>query len=204
MKHIFIASSNPGKLRDFAAVATKHGVQVDLLPEFKSIPEAIEDGITFEENARKKAEHYSRYAPGQVILADDSGLAVDYLGGEPGVRSARYAALTEHGNSDDDANNSLLLQKMAGVSEEQRGAEFVCVIAIAKDGTTLETFRGAARGQLLNALRGNGGFGYDPLFYFPSLGKTFAELSPQEKAGVSHRGAAFEKFLAWCDQQPNL
>ena len=204
MKHVLIASSNPGKLRDFAAVAARHGVEVALLPDFHSFPEAIEDGETFEENARKKAEHYSRFTPGEVVLADDSGLAVDYLKGDPGVRSARYAALTEHGNSDDRANNSLLLKRMEGVSDKDRAAQFVCVIAIARDGKTLQTFRGEAKGQLLHAARGNGGFGYDPLFYFPLLGKSFAELSPAEKAGVSHRGAAFEKFLTWCDQQREL
>lgn len=201
MKHVLIASSNPGKLRDFAAVAARHGVEVRLLPNFKAIPEAIEDGSTFEENARKKAEHYSQLAPGEVVLADDSGLAVDHLNGEPGVRSARYAALTEHGNSNDEANNSLLLQRMKDVPDDRRASQFVCVIAIARDGKTIATFRGEAHGRLLHAPRGNGGFGYDPLFYFASLGKTFAELSPEEKAGVSHRGAAFDRFLAWCDQQ---
>ena len=204
MKHVFIASSNPGKLRDFVAIAARHGVQVELLPDFHSYPEAIEDGSTFEENARKKAEHYSRYVAGQAILADDSGLAVDHLRGEPGVRSARYAASSEHGNSDDRANNSLLLDRMRGVPDPRRSAQFVCVIAIARDGSTLATFRGEATGRLLHEARGTGGFGYDPLFYFPELGKTFAQLDPSEKAKVSHRGAAFEKFLAWCDAQQEL
>jgi XTP/dITP diphosphohydrolase len=201
MKRVLIASSNRGKLRDFVAVAARHGVQVELLPDFHSLPEAIEDGETFDENARKKAEHYSRYAPGRVVLADDSGLSVDHLNGEPGVRSARYAATTEYGNSHDAANNALLIDRMKDVPDGQRQARFVCVIAIARDGKTLATFRGEARGQLLHARRGTGGFGYDPLFYFPALGKTFAELTPEEKAGVSHRGAAFEKFLEWCDKQ---
>jgi XTP/dITP diphosphohydrolase len=204
MKRVLIASSNPGKLRDFAAVAARHQVEVELLPDFRSLPEAVEDGETFEENARKKAEHYSRYAPGRVVLADDSGLEVGYLNGAPGVRSARYAATAEHGNSDDRANNSLLLQRMNGVPDDHRGAQFVCIIAIARDGETLASFPGEARGRLLHAPRGSGGFGYDPLFYFPSLDKTFAELTPPEKANVSHRGAAFEKFLAWCDQQGEI
>lgn len=204
MKRVVIASSNPGKLRDFAAVAERHGVTVELMPEFRSFPEAIEDGETFEENARKKAEHYSRHAPGLVVLADDSGLAVDHLNGDPGVRSARYAATSEHGNSDDAANNSLLLERMRGVPDEKRSVRFVCVIAVARDGRTLAEFRGEAKGQLLHALRGTGGFGYDPLFYFPELGKTFAELSPAEKAAVSHRGAAFAKFLDWCDCRQEL
>lgn len=201
MKHVLIASSNPGKLRDFAAVAARHGVEVALLPDFQSLPECIEDGATFEENARKKAEHYSLHAPGEVVLADDSGIEIDALGGAPGVRSARYAATTEHGNSDDVANNSLVLDRMKGVPEEKRTARFVCLIAIARDGRTFATFRGQAEGRILRELRGAGGFGYDPMFYFPALGKTFAELSPAEKAEVSHRGQAFQLFLEWCDRQ---
>ncbi len=204
MKHVFIASSNPGKLRDFSAVAARHGVQVELLPQFESFPECIEDGATFEENARKKAEHYSLHARGHVVLADDSGIEIDALDGAPGVRSARYAATSEHGNSDDKANNALVFERMKDVPEEKRTGRFVCVIAIAKDGKTIADFRGQAEGMILRELRGSGGFGYDPMFYFPSLGKTFAELSPAEKAAVSHRGKAFEKFLTWCDQQREL
>jgi XTP/dITP diphosphohydrolase len=204
MKHVLIASSNPGKLRDFSAVAARHDVEVELLPEFSSLPECIEDGATFEENARKKAEHYSLHAPGRVVLADDSGIAIDALGGAPGVRSARYAATTEHGNADDVANNALVLERMKDVPSEKRTGRFVCVISIAKDGKQIASFRGEAEGMILRELRGNGGFGYDPMFYFPSLGKTFAELSPAEKAAVSHRGKAFEQFLEWCDRQAEL
>lgn len=204
MKRVLIASSNPGKLRDFAAVAARHGVEIELLPHFKELPECIEDGETFEANAQKKAEHYSRFAPGRVVLADDSGLAVDYLNGAPGVRSARFATTSEHGNSDDRANNSLLLSKMQHVPDPQRGAQFVCVISIARDGKEIANFRGQAQGRLLRELRGSGGFGYDPLFLFPELGKTFAELSPEEKAKVSHRGKAFERFMEWCDRQTEV
>ena len=212
MKHIFIASSNPGKLRDFSAVAARHGVNVELLPEFRSLPLCVEDGATFEDNARKKAEHYSRHAAGQVVLADDSGIEIDALGGEPGVHSARYAAKTKthicqiqanvgHQKSDDDENNALVLGRMKDVPEEKRTGRFVCVIAIARDGRTIETFRGEAEGRILRELRGTGGFGYDPMFHFPALGKTFAQLSPAEKAEVSHRGKAFAKFLEWCDAE---
>ena len=201
MKHVLIASSNPGKLRDFAAVAARHGVEVALLPHFKSLPECIEDVATFEENARKKAEHYSRHAPGEVVLADDSGIEIDSLDGAPGVRSARYAAKSEHGNSDDVANNVLVLERMEDVPEEKRTGRFVCLIAIARDGKTIATFRGQAEGRILRELRGSGGFGYDPMFYFPALGKTFAQLTPVEKAEVSHRGQAFQHFLEWCDRQ---
>ena len=157
----------------------------------------MEDCATFEANARKKAEHYSRHVAGEIVLADDSGLTVDALGGAPGVRSARYAAGHGQSNSSDLANNARLLGEMEKVDDSRRGARFVCVIAAARDGRTLATFRGEALGQLFRAPRGSGGFGYDPLFYFPSLGKTFAELAPEEKALVSHRGAAFGKFLAW-------
>jgi XTP/dITP diphosphohydrolase len=201
MKHVLIASSNPGKLRDFGVVASRHGVEVALLPRFKTLPECLEDGVTFEENARKKAEHYSLHALGEVVLADDSGIEIDALGGAPGVRSARYAISTEHGNSDDAANNALVLERMKDVPDEKRNGRFVCVIAIARNGKTIVSFRGEAEGRILRELRGSGGFGYDPMFFFPALGKTFAQLTPAEKAEVSHRGQAFQRFLDWCDRQ---
>jgi XTP/dITP diphosphohydrolase len=194
---ILIATSNPGKLRDFAGAARTHGVEIAGLRDFKNIPEPVEDQPTFEANARKKAEHYSRFAPGEIVLADDSGLAVDALNGAPGVHSARYAAGPTEPNSSDEDNNAKLLREMRGCGE--RGASFVCVIAAARDGHTLATFRGEARGVLLQAPRGSGGFGYDPLFFFPAIGKTFAELRPEEKAQVSHRGQAFRRFLQWWD-----
>ena len=199
---VLIASSNPGKLRDFASVASLHGVEIALIPDFSSYPEVIEDGETFEANARKKAEYYSRVLPGQIIIADDSGLEVDALNGAPGVRSARYAASGPEasGNSSDAANNAKLLRETASVPDDQRTARFVCVIAAARDGETLATFRGAAEGVLLRDFRGTNGFGYDPLFYFPKLGKSFAELNGEEKGAVSHRGMAFRKFLEWADQ----
>ena len=202
MRRVIIATSNPGKLRDFAGAAVAHGITVASLPDFDSLPGVREDGATFEANARKKAEHYSRFAPGEIVLADDSGLEVDALGGAPGVHSARYAATSPEGNADDRANNVRLLRELSRYAD--RTARFVCVIAAARDGHTLSTFRGEARGRILDAPRGAGGFGYDPLFFFPALGKTFAQLSPEEKAGVSHRGAAFRRFLEWCERQPQL
>ncbi len=197
MARVLIATSNSGKLRDFRAAAAPHGVEIAPIPNFSALPTVAEDGDTFEDNARKKAEHYSRFAPGELVLADDSGLMVDALGGAPGVHSARYAAGPNEPNSSDAANNARLLREMEAVAEEQRSARFVCVIAAARDGRTMAILQGEALGRLLRAPRGHGGFGYDPLFYFPALGKTFAELSPEEKAGVSHRGAAFRKFLEW-------
>jgi XTP/dITP diphosphohydrolase len=204
MNHVLIATSNPGKLRDFAGAARAHSITVSGVPNFASLPPVVEDGATFEENARKKAEQYSRAVPGEVVLADDSGLEVDALNGAPGVHSARYAADEPHtadANTDDDANNARVLRELAGVPDVQRTGRFVCVIAAAKDGRTLATFRGAAEGRILDHLRGAGGFGYDPMFYFPQIQKTFAELTPEEKANYSHRGAAFRKFLEWADSQ---
>jgi XTP/dITP diphosphohydrolase len=202
MKKILIATSNPGKLRDFAGAAIAHHVEVIPIPNFASLPQVIEDGETFEANARKKAEQYSRAVPGEIVLADDSGLEVAALHGAPGVHSARYAAHEPHkagNNTDDAANNARVLRELEGVPPEKRTARFVCVIVGARDGLTLATFRGTAEGQILDHLQGTGGFGYDPMFYFPQIQKTFAELTPQQKATYSHRGAAFRKFLEWID-----
>jgi XTP/dITP diphosphohydrolase len=202
MKQVLVATSNPGKLRDFAGAARSHGVEIKGLPNFSSLPTVVEDGLTFEANARKKAEQYSRYVPGELVIADDSGLEVDALNGAPGVHSARYAA--EHPassgvNTDDDANNARVLRELEGVPAERRTGRFVCVIAAARNGQTLATCRGVAEGVILDHLRGTGGFGYDPMFYFPPIQKTFAELTPEEKARYSHRGAAFRRFLEWMD-----
>jgi len=206
LRRILIATSNPGKLRDFAGAAKAHGVEVSGLPDFASLPTVVEDGTTFEENARKKAEFYSRSAPGYVVLADDSGIEIDALNGAPGVHSARYAAEEPHKaefNTDDEENNARVLRELKGIRPEKRTGRFVCVIVAARNGATLATFRGEAEGVILEAPRGTGGFGYDPLFYFPPIKKAFAELTPEEKAQYSHRGAALRKFLAWIDAQDN-
>ena len=207
MKRIVVATSNAGKLRDLAGAAAVHGVTVVGLKDFASLPPVVEDGATFEANARKKAESYSRYAPEEVVVADDSGLEVDALDGAPGVHSARYAAPElqnkephEVGeNTDDQANNARLLRELVGVAPERRTGRFVCVLVAARDGATLATFRGTAEGVILDAPRGTNGFGYDPLFFFPQINKTFAELSAEEKSKYSHRGEAFRKLLDWMD-----
>ncbi len=203
---VLVATSNPGKLRDFAGLAESYEIEVVSIPDFSSLPLVDEDGATFEANARKKAEAYSLAVPGELVLADDSGLAVDALGGAPGVHSARYAVDQPHlidADSKDRANNARVLRELQGIPAEKRTARFVCVLAVAGDGKTIATFRGEAEGIILNAPRGENGFGYDPLFYFPRIGKAFAELSPAEKANYSHRGAAFRKFLAWLDTGQN-
>jgi XTP/dITP diphosphohydrolase len=210
MRKILIATSNAGKLRDFAGAARRHGVEVAGIQDFSSLPSVVEDGLTFEANARKKAEGYSRYVPGEIVIADDSGLEIDALGGAPGVHSARYAAPDLYNkepheaeaNTDDAANNARVLREMKGIPENRRTGRFVCVLVAARDGKTLATFRGVADGIILNAPRGTSGFGYDPLFYFPSIGKTFAELSAEEKAKNSHRGKAFRQLLEWTTAEP--
>jgi XTP/dITP diphosphohydrolase len=193
MSRILIATSNLGKLRDFAGAAAPLGIEVEPVPDLSSFPRVVEDGPTFEANASKKAEFYSLCTPGEIVLADDSGLQVNALGGAPGVHSARYAADQPHlvgNNTDDQANNARLIRELRKVPPEKRTGRFVCVIAAARDGRTLAIFRGQAEGVILDSPR-------DPLFYFPLIQKTFAELTPEEKAQYSHRGEAFRQFLRW-------
>ena len=207
MKKILVATSNAGKLRDFAGAAAPHGVEVAGILNFSSLPPVVEDGETFEANARKKAEAYSRYAPGEIVIADDSGLEVDALNGAPGVHSARYAAPDlinkqpheADTNTDDEANNARVLRELNNIPAEKRSARFVCVLAAARDGKTLKVFQGEADGIILDVPRGKNGFGYDPLFFFPAIKKTFAELTAEEKSRYSHRGSAFRRFLDWYD-----
>jgi XTP/dITP diphosphohydrolase len=205
VKRVLIATSNPGKIRDFAGAASHHGIEIAAIPGFSSLPLVVEDGATFEANARKKAEAYSRYMPGEIVIADDSGLEVDALGGAPGVHSARYAADEPHlaeANTDDEANNAKLIRQIKRVPADQRTGRFVCWIAAARDGHTLAVFEGKAEGIIQEEPKGANGFGYDPLFYFPHIGTTFAQLSAGEKAHYSHRGAAFRKFLQWASELP--
>jgi XTP/dITP diphosphohydrolase len=219
---LYLASSNPGKLREFGEAAAARGILVKPLPGIESLPACIEDGRTFEENARKKALHYSAYVSGPVF-ADDSGISVDALQGAPGVLSARFAGP----HATDEENNRKLLEELDRVDEElrrsqafieawessrasldgsvlapaaeyqpiRRTAHYVCVIALAQCGRILHLTEGRADGAILDESRGTGGFGYDPCFFYPPLGKTFAELKPEEKFAVSHRGEAFRKLL---------
>lgn len=202
-KHILVATSNAGKIRDLAGAASHFGIEVAQIPNFASLPLVVEDGQTFESNARKKAEEYSLHVPGEIVIADDSGLEVDALGGAPGVHSARYAADEPHladANTDDEANNAKLIREIKRVPAGKRTGRFVCWIAAARDGKTLAVFEGKAEGIIQETPRGSNGFGYDPLFFFPSINKTFAELTAAEKAHYSHRGEAFRKFLEWASQ----
>jgi XTP/dITP diphosphohydrolase len=194
---VLVATSNLGKLRDFAAAADRLGIRVAAMPYLDTIAPPREEAPTYEANAFVKAEYYSRFAKGKYVLADDSGLEVDALSGEPGVHSARYAADSKEGNATDAANNAKLLAALQGLPDDQRGARFVCVIAVARDGHLVQCFRGVVAGRILPAARGDLGFGYDPLFYFPGAQRSFGELPPEQKAEVSHRGQVFRKFLNW-------
>jgi XTP/dITP diphosphohydrolase len=212
MSRIYIATSNPGKLREFEEAAQSLGADLESLPGFETLPAAVEDGATFEANARIKAEHYSLLLPGKLVLAEDSGLSVDELSGAPGVYSARYAAtLGASGqavsldyNSSDQDNNRVLIAQLERLPTTKHAGKYVCVIALARSGETLATFHGEADGELITKPRGTAGFGYDPHFYFPSLDKTFAELSLEEKRRHSHRGKAFRRFIDWHAQDGRL
>jgi XTP/dITP diphosphohydrolase len=191
---VYLASSNPGKLGEFRvlanAAARAAALALELLPGFDVLPAFEEDAPTFAENATGKALHYSRLHDG-LVLADDSGLVVPALGGAPGVRSARYAGPTATSAE----RMAKLLAELRGKSGEDRRAHFVCAIALAQRGRATAVVTDRVDGEILQAPRGDGGFGYDPLFYFPPLGKTFAEISPEEKNEFSHRGKAFRKVL---------
>lgn len=194
---LYVASSNPGKLRDFAVAAGAHDTVMLPLPGLDGIEPPAEDAPTFEGNAREKAIYYSRFLPGEIVLADDSGLEVDALHGAPGVRSARYAADAGfHTDATADVNNNLfLLQQLARVPDSERGARYQCVLAAARDGAALLTAQGTVEGRILFAAQGINGFGYDPLFYFPARACSMAEMDDESKWTISHRGRAFRALL---------
>jgi XTP/dITP diphosphohydrolase len=200
MTTLYVATTNPGKLRDFTAAAEAEGIAIQPLPGLKDIPAPAEDEPDFEGNARVKAVHYSRYLPGEIVLADDSGLEVDALGGEPGVRSARYAEdaglVIYPGLSTDERNNLYLLAQLKDMPGERREARYRCVLAAARDGECLLTAEGTVEGEVLTVPRGGGGFGYDPLFYLCELSKTMAEIDLVTKHRLSHRGKALRALVA--------
>jgi XTP/dITP diphosphohydrolase len=198
---LFAATTSQGKLRDFRTAAQAHGFDLDPLPALSTIPAPEEDGATFTANATLKAVYYSRFAPGCLVLADDSGLEVDALNGAPGVRSARFAAdsgLVDSPDANDNTdvwNNMLLLQRLAGVPADQRTARYRCALVAARNGEALHKAEGVVEGIILDAPRGTGGFGYDPLFYLPSLDRSMAEIDLETKLSLSHRGRAIAALL---------
>jgi XTP/dITP diphosphohydrolase len=191
---LYLASSNPGKLGEFRALAAAAlpslRAELELLPQFDELPSFEENAPTFAENAAGKALHYSGLQEG-MVFADDSGLVVPALGSAPGVHSARYAG--------PDATNAQRIEKLVDEMRSrlgnERAAHFVCAIAVAEEGRALAVVTDRVDGEILESSLGTGGFGYDPIFYFPALKKTFAELSAEEKNQFSHRGKAFRRLL---------
>jgi len=199
---LYVATTSQGKLRDFRTAAETHAVSIEPLPDLADIEPPDEDGTTFADNATIKAVYYSNFAPGELVLADDSGLEVDALSGAPGVRSARFAAdsgLFDSPDANDNTdvwNNIVLLQRLGELPPEERTARYRCVLVAARDGEALHTADGTVEGIILEAPRGTGGFGYDPLFYLPELHCTMAEVDLQTKLSLSHRGRALSAILA--------
>jgi len=187
LKIIVLATTNKNKIKEFQNLLDKFNIELKSIADFGPLPEAVEDGANFDENAYKKALHYAKVL-GLPAIADDSGLVVGALHGEPGVYSARYAGP----HATDEQNCLKLLEKLKG--EKNRAASFQCVLSVAVPSGPALTYDGSCNGEILDTFRGSNGFGYDPLFYYPELGKTFAELSIEEKNKISHRAKALKEF----------
>lgn len=198
MKVLYACTTNAGKLREFLDAASDiQQFAIESLPRIGEIPPPAETGLTFDDNSRLKAIYYSGFT-NELVFADDSGLQIDALGGEPGVRSARFAG--EHAT--DAENNALVLKKLESATD--RRARFVCVISLAQSGRVLHSTHGVVEGEMLNKPEGANGFGYDPLFFCPVLGKTLAEADNSEKFQVSHRGRAFRALLDWLSSRSSF
>ncbi|ALB48283.1 MULTISPECIES: XTP/dITP diphosphatase [Clostridium] len=195
MKKLILASNNKKKIKEMKEILKEIDIEVRSLEDERINIDVVEDGKTFEENAKKKAKEIYEYLLERkdsnfIVLADDSGLEVNYLNGEPGIYSARYAG--EHGN--DSKNNEKLLNKLKGVLKSNRGAKFICQLAMFTDKGEYFKVTGEVEGYIIEELHGDGGFGYDPLFFYEPLDKTFAELTSEEKNEISHRGKALKEL----------
>jgi XTP/dITP diphosphohydrolase len=194
VKHLVVATRNPGKIVEINALLTGLVEQISSAADFVDFPETVEDGVTFEENALKKAREASQFS-GLPALADDSGLVVDALNGRPGVFSARYAGE----GVGDTANNLRLLEELRNIPEDRRRGAFVCVLAFVTPEGVERLFSGSIAGRILSAARGEGGFGYDPLFLVDGFDRSMAELGLADKNRVSHRAQAFAKFREYLE-----
>jgi XTP/dITP diphosphohydrolase len=186
---IVLATRNKGKIREFQEILKNSGIELRSLNDFGPIPEAVEDGETFDDNAYKKA-HFTAKILGLPAVSDDSGLVVKALNGAPGVKSARYAGE----KATDQENIAKLLKEMAGITD--RRAAFECVISLAVPSGPALTYEGRCEGEIATEPKGSDGFGYDPLFYCPQYGKTFAQCTAEEKNKVSHRGKALSEMAS--------
>ena len=198
MREVLIATNNLGKAKDFETLFKPFGVNVLTLNDIDGNIDVEETGTTFEENAILKAETVANLL-GKIVIADDSGLEIDALDGAPGVYSARYAGLEKS----DEANIDKVLEELLETPEAARTARFRCVLAVAGPGIETETFSGSCEGVINPARQGTNGFGYDPIFYLPEKKRTMAELSPEEKSAISHRGAALSKLKTKLPQYMN-
>lgn len=185
-KRIIFATGNQNKMKEIHMILADLGIPIYSMKEAGIDIDIIEDGSTFEENAVIKAEAIARLLPDDIILADDSGLEIDYLDKAPGIYSARFAGV----DTSYDIKNQMLLDKLKGVPDEKRTARFVCAIAAALPDGTVETVRGTIEGIIGYEIAGENGFGYDPIFYVPEYGCTTAEMNPDQKNELSHRGKA--------------
>jgi len=186
---LVIATTNQGKLKEIREILKGLGVKVKSLADFPSCPDVIEDGKTFRENALKKAREVAAHT-GRFTLADDSGLMVDALDGAPGIYSARFAGK----DADDLKNNKKLLKMLKDTPDKERGAKFVCLLALVSPDGVEKVLKGVVKGRITHGMRGTRGFGYDPLFYYTPARMTFAEMGPEEKNKVSHRARALAKL----------
>jgi len=189
MKKIIFATKNEGKVREISEMLQGTGVKLVSLNGIENPPKIVEDGKTYRDNALKKARIIAEYT-GQAVLADDSGIEVAVLEGEPGIYSARYAGT----NATDEENNSKLLSRLKGIPENKRGASFFCALVLCRPDGHYDLFEAEWKGKIIDDARGSNGFGYDPIFQASDFGKTAAELPPDIKNKVSHRGQAFEKL----------
>ena len=195
MKRLILASNNKKKIKEMQEILKELNIEVKSLENENINIDVVEDGKTFEENAKKKAKEIYEFLLKRgdknfIVLADDSGLTVEYLNGEPGIYSARYAG--EHGN--DKKNNEKLLKNLRGVHKENRGAKFICQLALFTERGEYFKVTGEVNGYIIEELHGEGGFGYDPLFFYEPLNKTFAQLTSEEKNEISHRGVALKEL----------
>lgn len=185
-KRIIFATGNPNKMKEIRMILQDLGMQIYSMKEMEIHEEIVEDGTSFEENAEIKARTIARLLPQDIVLADDSGLEIDYLNGAPGIYSARFAGE----DTSYDIKNRIFLDKLEGVPDEERTARFVCAIAAVFPDGEVQTVRGIMEGQIAHEIAGGNGFGYDPIFYLPECGCTTAELEPEKKNDLSHRGKA--------------
>ncbi len=196
-KRIVFATGNQDKMAEIRMILEDLGMQVYSMKDLGIDTDIVEDGISFEENAEIKARAIARFLPHDIVLADDSGLEIDYLDGAPGIYSARFAGE----DTSYDIKNRIFLDKLEGVPDEDRAARFVCAIVAVFPNGEVQTVRGTIEGQIAHEIAGENGFGYDPIFYVPEYGCTTAEMDPEEKNKLSHRGNALRAMRAIIEEK---